>query len=94
MKEELGYTNIESKLKVHRTRKEISDFKEGDEINPDMARSHSAEKFESLIQITENQMPKTNKNFKKKNEEYIEKLKKKEQRESRLRKRRSRRRKN
>jgi hypothetical protein len=49
MKEELGYTNIESKLKVHRTRKEISDFKEGDEINPDMARSHSAEKFESLI---------------------------------------------
>ena len=43
-----------------------------------MARSHSEEKFESLIGIgddnlekAEAEMPKTNKNFKKKNEEYI-----------------------
>lgn len=57
-----------------------SESNDGEEL----VRSHSAEKFESLIEIAENELPKTNKNFKRKNEEYIEKIKKKREDEEKV----------
>ena len=72
----MGYTNIDSKLKTVKMKKGISESNDQQSEQLEMARSHSADKFESLIQIAENQMPRTNKNFKRKNEQYINKIKK------------------
>jgi hypothetical protein len=49
MKEDLGYANVESKLAIPRTKKEKSEMDGSVSEEGEFARSHSAEKFESLI---------------------------------------------